>query len=354
MRYKFLPNEYRISHEFAFYLHDLLANTVAAGEEMGIFDVRFRNKSPEDAAILSSLDGEDLWKWLDDNGYRRVTDELIYKRVIIALLADLCHFVYEALSCSAKCKLTVAYSLLRKPLKDNLFCLEWLLADPQGFIRTFRATPEKTASGSVSEDRKFAIIKGARAKTEWPDWISADLVHDLRYKKALSYGFEGLWNKAIHLVTTCKPYATEQMNFNFVFSGHESHLGQWNHFYTFVPLLLCHSVQVVDALLSNFTHRDDFKHSLGLARTLAGLALWADSIRPENERIPSAEIAREMMNDLQLDCPACSHKVKFNRRSLESLYRHGEFVCAHCRTRISIDAPNGEDEVRAIGQGGGH
>lgn len=341
MRYKFLPKKYRTSHEYAFYLHDLLASTVTTGEKAGMFIVRFKLKSRNEADAMSSLGGEDLWKWLDDNGYRSITTELAYKQVIVALLADLCHFIYEALSCSVKCKLTVAYALLRKPLKDNLFYLEWLLADPQDFMRTFHTSPEKTAVDSVCEERKIDIIRGAIIKTRFPGWISADFLYDLRYRKTVSYGFEGLWNKATHLVTTCKSYATEQMNLNFVFSGDEEHLYQWNHFYNLVPLILYHAVEVVDALMSTITGWKEDDHNLEIVRRLAGFTLWTEDVQTENEGIPPIKLVQEMMNGVQPDCPACSSKIKFGKRNLGSFYRRGEFTCTNCHARISIGAPKG-------------
>ena len=39
----------------------------------------------------------------------------------------------------AEGELTVAYALLRKPLKDNLFYLEWMLADLPDFLGVFRS-----------------------------------------------------------------------------------------------------------------------------------------------------------------------------------------------------------------------
>ena len=78
-------------------------------------------------------------------------------------------------------------------------------------------------SDSVSKQRRLEIIQLAIDKSSTPGWVSAELIYDLRYNKAMVRGFEPLWNKAAHLVTTVKHYATEQQNINFVFSGNDAH-----------------------------------------------------------------------------------------------------------------------------------
>ena len=122
-----LPSEFKIGHEFAFFLHDLLAQIVVEGEKANIFQVPVTFRSQADAEAIRDLSGEELWSWLQANRYEWVNLELSYKQLIVALLADFCQFVYEALRCSEKGKLAVTYTLLRKPFKDNLFYLEWLL-----------------------------------------------------------------------------------------------------------------------------------------------------------------------------------------------------------------------------------
>lgn len=44
---------------------------------------------------------------------------------------------YESISCAQRGKVSVAYSLLIKPLRDNLLYLEWLLADKEEFYQNF-------------------------------------------------------------------------------------------------------------------------------------------------------------------------------------------------------------------------
>lgn len=125
----FIPEEYKFAHEYCFFLHDLLANIVVVGEQEKIFHHRFKLKDPEHVKQLEGKSGEELAEWMETNGYAAEFYETNRRQIIVALLSDFCHFIYEALECSRKGKLTVSFALLRKPLKENLFYFEWLLAD---------------------------------------------------------------------------------------------------------------------------------------------------------------------------------------------------------------------------------
>lgn len=82
-------------------------------------------------------DNSDLFEWLDNNGFHEKALHGFECNMFFSLLQDFCFFIYESLSCAARGKITVAYSLLRKPIRDNLFYLEWLLADKDDFYQCF-------------------------------------------------------------------------------------------------------------------------------------------------------------------------------------------------------------------------
>lgn len=138
-----LPAEFRFCHNYCFFLHDQLVETLISGEKAKIFRIRIKHKGKSEADEMANYSGEGLVDWLEAHGYKNEVRKLYYKQVCAALLSDLLHFIYEALQCSRKGKLTVAYALLRKPLKDNLFLLEWLLARPTDFLKRFEGENPK-------------------------------------------------------------------------------------------------------------------------------------------------------------------------------------------------------------------
>lgn len=178
-----LPKEFEFSHDFAFFLHDILARMVVQGEKENVFNVKFEFSSKRDANKFEKLNmsGESLWNWLDDNDYGWVTEQLAAKQCLVALLSDFCQYMYESLICSKKGKLSVAYSLLRKPLKDNLFYLEWLFADPTEFRNSFNlSNPDDFSLGSISKEKKLDIIANAIESSKHKKWLSPEFIYDLR------------------------------------------------------------------------------------------------------------------------------------------------------------------------------
>ena len=144
------------------------------------------------ADILDKMPDDDRWDWLEANGYSQHIHGVISRHVIAALLSDFCHFVFEALSCSRKSKLTVAYSLLRKPFKDNLSYLEWLLAEPTVFINTFQhGGPEKLEDHRSKQHLRLPIIKKAVSKTSTPGMFDAN--------SSMKYATTGKWGTALPL-----------------------------------------------------------------------------------------------------------------------------------------------------------
>ena len=253
-----LPKEFRFSHEYAFFLHDILASTVVTGEQRGVFDTKLELASEEEAAEFTRLSsGEEVWEWIERSQHKHLMYMIIYKQVLHAVLGDFCHYIYEALTTARKGKLSVAYTLLRKPLKDNLLFLEWLLAAPAEFICAFyHQEPEDYAVDRLPPEKKLEIIEQATAKTSLPETFDAKFMYELRYDKRNAWGFEQLWQQATHLVTNCKHYRTSKQNFNFIFSGQDDMYLQWDHIYFLLPYVLFYTVEVVESVLATFVAED--------------------------------------------------------------------------------------------------
>lgn len=257
-RRNIIPEKYRMLHNYIFKLHDTLTKIIIEIERRGLNSFEFSIKDRE----IENIKDEDMWKWLKANGYDNVLKDLIGKQVFMGVLADMCHFLYEALTCSERGKLTVTYALLRKPLKDNLLILEWLLSDPDDFLEKFKSEdPVKFAPDKISNERKLEIIKKAEdlSDTGMDQYM---FIYELRYSKKEMHSLEHFWNKANHIVTTFDYYRTESEDLNFVFSDDESRLEQWDYLYSAMPLLMYHAVEITITLLNNIF--DNTENIIGL------------------------------------------------------------------------------------------
>lgn len=342
MSYSHLPEAFKFSHDFCFFLHDQMVFTLKSGEEANIFSHSWE-MDPNNSPIPDGMSGEELVQWLEQKGHKDVIYILYYKQICAALLADMLHFIYEALSCSAKGKLTVTYALLRKPIKENLFYLEWLLADPSDMLAKFDSDDlrSRSISRSFTEERKKEIIKAALSNTEYRNWIDPDFIYDLRYNKSFSLGFESLFQKANHLVTTFRFMETERSNFNFVFSDEQSWESQWDGLYSFLPVLLFHAVQIVDTLIANFAQRKQGVDLTAL-RTIIGMVFWLERGPHSSKLDHLRKDLRDKLHEFELTCPDCKSELIFDDAHMLLLYQENSMKCGTCKWSTNLGTLTGD------------
>jgi len=253
----FLPQKYKELHDLCFYLHDILVQVVKEGEKKKLFHTLYNIRKLSD--IQAIKDNENILEWLYNNGYKDEFKSIVIKNVLIATISDYCHYIYEALKCSEKSKLAITYTLLRKPLKDNLLIFEWIIANRNEFVENFKKDAIYYAIDKIDSTKKKLFIENSVNQIIYTQTFNPAFIYSLRYSKKDEYSLERLWNLANHLVTTCKYYKTESLNFNFIFSGADSKKSQWKYFYTVLPYLLFYSIEVIQAVLDREIGKNRFE-----------------------------------------------------------------------------------------------
>jgi len=253
----FLPQKYKELHDLCFYLHGILVQVVKEGEKKKLFHTLYNIKKISD--IQAIKDNDDILEWLSNNGYEGEYKSIVIKQVLIAMISDYCHYVYEALKCSEKSKLAITFTLLRKPLKDNLLFFEWILTNRNEFIEKFQKDSNYYAIDKIDSAKKKIFIGCSVNKINYSETFNADFIYNVRYSKKTEYSLERLWNVANHLVTTCKYYKTESLNLNFVFSGPDSQESQWNYLYSVLPYLLFYTIEVIQVVLDQEIGENKFE-----------------------------------------------------------------------------------------------
>ncbi|MBK3018579.1 hypothetical protein FKK32_28925 [Klebsiella pneumoniae] len=79
----------------------------------------------------------DVLDLLKKAGKTESAKHVLSGHLVLAITADMLHFLYEGFSCLEKRKFAVAFSLLRRPFKENVLFLAWLLGDPEDFLTRF-------------------------------------------------------------------------------------------------------------------------------------------------------------------------------------------------------------------------
>ncbi len=227
-----LPEDYHFSHNVAVRLHDDL---VALLKDKSIqkklnFKISFKegDKQP-------SENEEDIITWLSKNGHKEIADKIVSRHLIMALISDICHFVYQSLHSAKHYKLSVAYSLVRKPFLENLLVIEQLLIDEKEFLKKFESNPENFDPGKLKDSEKKRLIEQSIEKIQVA-LLNTDIIFEIRFDKKSENGFYAMSNLATHLVTTRHPtFKTESLNLNFIFSGFDEWEMQLDHYYYFFP-----------------------------------------------------------------------------------------------------------------------
>lgn len=77
---------------------------------------------------------ENILYWMFKNGYEEQVYAVTRAHVFFSVLKDFILYMHESFDCSERGKVTVAFTISRKPIKDDLFYLCWLLVDEKEFI----------------------------------------------------------------------------------------------------------------------------------------------------------------------------------------------------------------------------
>lgn len=182
-------------------------------------------------------DGGDIFDFLRTNGKIDEMRKCVKHQVLYAILIDFCYFMQEALLCSKKMRLVVTYSLLRRPLIDDLKILLKLIADDQ-FVDNFINKDGYDPTNMKDEDlRELLNISDIIRLVKT---IKGTDIYELVFDKNNPNSILNLSNKALHPITNRnKVNATEKMNLNFMFANSDNNDWLWNHLYSVLrPVLM--------------------------------------------------------------------------------------------------------------------
>jgi hypothetical protein len=326
----------QLSHGYCFFVHDQMVDILRDIETRNIVSVTINFTDPRHADVISTLKDESLTNWLDENGYRADVDELIFRKTAVALMSDFCHFMFEALDSAARGKLTVSYALLRKPLKDNLYYLEWMLADRAGFLYEYRKNTSSMDVQKASIEKRLSLITAALGRTLTREWIDPGFLYELRYDKSVPWGFEHAWQQATHLVTTHPTFATSEMNLNFIFSTDEDRETQTRFMYSFLPPIMYYALEVMGGVVSAFSIPVDLDN-VSQARRVSGLALCIERCTADVQEILTGGIAA-IVAGIFLRCPGCGPVEAVGHKHLMEVYVHGATSCPSCGRLIRLES----------------
>ena len=239
----FLPTEFLYQHNFAFLYHDIMCEFLQSGEEKNIFKKQFLFDNEEEAKSFKQT--QDVFEWLEHHNKTQLRAEVLRATVFPAVLSDFLHFIFEALDCSRKEKLTVAFALLRKPIQENLYVLESIALDPEDFAKQLSGNPAGLhGPGIGGVEAHYRHISDVLIKLNLENQFDAQYLANLRYEKSGDC-LAGTCDLALHLFTKHPKIKTEDLNINFIFSKRDEHITQWAFLYGRLPYILAYAWEMV-------------------------------------------------------------------------------------------------------------
>ena len=325
-RLELLPPEYRPVHEFCFFLHDKVRELLIEYDSHGVQDIVVEtfHKIIVELGRESEFQNVELLAYMKEHGLVEPYKRHIISHVVLALTADMLHFLYEALSCFEKRKFSVAFSLLRKPLKEHLFFLSWILADEDDFISRFESN-NYISFRVTSKEQRLSIIKKAISKLYVKEAFSENNIWNYVYSKDCENGFEATWQRATHL-TTCQGelLKTEDYSFNFIFENVFD-----NFYYVFLreklPYLFVYLSQIVLASFNQI-------HSVN-EKTVNHLILITmgcyEALFLDGRSMSISRMLQKTIGDM-LSCIHCGAPFRIKKKTAPMFYLHEKFQCEKC------------------------
>lgn len=188
-------------------------------------------------------------------GEKELHDKYLTKHIIHGVLIDSLYFIKEALSASSKQRLTVAFSLIRKPFVYNLVVIlrSFFTSD---FFDDFNTKDSFDATRLDKEDLKELIELSTN--TLITKSITKDDIYNFVFNQDIPDSLINISNKALHPSTTRnKNNLTGIQNINFIFSVSSDIEEQWTYFYSRLKVLITYHVELCDFIISHLLNLDD-------------------------------------------------------------------------------------------------
>ncbi|MBP3983765.1 hypothetical protein J5837_04930 [Pseudoxanthomonas helianthi] len=324
-----MPARHHRAHEFCFFIHDQMARVLVEYESAGAHTrvERAFNRAAANASL--DLQSFDLIDFLKEKDLRSLYEQHLLGHLVLGLTSDLCHFLYEALTAFEKRKFAVGYSLLRKPLKENLLFLCWILGSFDDFIPRFERDNYKSLNG-VTKERQISIISSAIGKLSTGDAFDPEAIWKIIYSKNYENGLEPTWQRATHLITSKGDLLkTEDYTINFIFND-ASDDRLYDRLYFSLPYALIFAVQVVVECFNRIQKVNENTYGHLVLSTLGCYeAMFLKGKSP---------IGRTLNKSLKgfLECCHCRARLKITKKNAVEIYLAEQTRCPSCNLLTPI------------------
>jgi hypothetical protein len=324
-RLKNIPQKHQAEHEFCFHIHDLMAHLLVQMEVSEAGFVAVELETEEDVKALQS--SKDFIEFFEKTGKSEQERRVVINHLGAALFSDMLHFMHDAMIALEKRKFAVAFSLLRKPLKEGMVLAAQMCADEDAFFKRMKSDAKNLLdfNGSTSPDALKKLFADAMAKCRGSGFANAEAIYLAAFDRKNPAGLAPLFDKAMHLVTTNSHIATENYNLNFIFKNPLD-----NDIYEYIYPVLAVLFLWIHIMQIELYSRMKFGKK-GYVDWLLFTCLGSyDALFKQG---PS-KFVRLINNQFAefLNCPSCDERIRLTKNSIPRLLVAENLVCGKCHT----------------------
>jgi len=321
-----LPEEHRRRHAFCLYVYRNLAQMLKqhnATRAHRIVSETLRDIAGGHGQILSEIE---VIRFLRDNAFNHEYRHHLLSNLSLALIADMLRYLHQSLHALADGNLSVGLTLLRKPIKENLLFLAWILADEDGFLGRFAEKNYESLNGVISKDRAQEIFEKTIPLLVTPDYFDVTQLCEAIYSKQFQDGLEPLWQRSAHLITSQgNLLKTQDYSINLIF---EDAIGSpyFGIVYQWIPVIFLLASQVAPECMrlafkfNETTYSHHIVSTIGYFETLGYL---------ETDVSVVAQMISHAFSRF-LKCDSCGYKLEILESSGSLLYEHEQLECSQC------------------------
>lgn len=327
-----IPTKHVPSHEYIFFLHDNCAKLLVEYESgnvdkitldkiIEIYNKKFKNNNSDIIEIL---------QFCKDKGLDAPYFHYLTSKLLMGLTSDLLQFIYEALKCFEERKFSVAYSLLRKPFKENLIFICWLFNNYEHFIELFEQETDKTLNNIHGSERKV-IFSETIKNLPLPELFNAELLDDMIFSKQYPLGLEIPCQKATHLITSQGSFLkTGKMFINSIFDD-PNDISQYDSVYTSLPYIMLFTTHVI---IEGFNKLINLNSTTYQHLILTSIASYENLYTDGKKRLLTKSYAKQMKNFLK--CIHCKKQIILTKENALRMFMIDNLICNNCHMNSSF------------------
>lgn len=321
-----IPSKHVPTHEFLFYLHDQCLSLLIQYEQSQIHKIgldeivkAYSEKFPD-----HNSDIIEILQFCRDGGFDAPYYHFLISKILMGLTSDLLHYTYEALKSFEKRKFAVAYSLLRKPFKENLIFICLLFNNYENFVELFEQETNESLN-KFYQSKRISIFQETISKLSFSELFDASLIEEMISSKQNPLSLEISCQKATHLITSQGEFLkTGRMFINSIFDD-PNNIDQYEPVYTTLPTIMIFTTHVILEAFQKLVqlNKNTYQHI-----TISTLGCYENLYIDGRKRTLTKSYAKACKDFLQ--CIHCEKKIFLTKENSLRMFMTGTLICNHC------------------------